>query len=179
ELHPFLAASLEGDAQRMRIQNFGESLQIVNTPVLDELSGAASQAADDRVLEIAKLVEIDLGSAEFETPRRRVARFAHQLRDMQECLGGNAAAIDANATRVDLGIDECDLQTKIRGEEGRRIATRSPADHCQLCREHSHRPMVRRRRPRRGFTPEKPSEDLRKACVRTLPPKDARASALK
>ncbi len=93
------------DAQRVRIDNLGETLDVLNLAVLDELTGAARQPLDDVVLELAELVEIDLRLAELDAPRLRVTRFVEHLRDVQQGLGRNAAAIDADAAGIHFGID--------------------------------------------------------------------------
>jgi hypothetical protein len=51
---------------------------------------------------------------------------------MQQSLRGNASAIDANAAGVRFGVDERGAQTKISGQECRRIATGPSADDHEL-----------------------------------------------
>ena len=55
-----------------------------------------------------------------------------QLRDVQQRLRRNAAAVDADAARVRLGIDERDAQPEIGGEERRGVASRPAADDDKL-----------------------------------------------
>ena len=55
------------DPQRVRVDDLGETLHVLDLAVLDELTGSARQPLDDVVLEVAQLVEID--AAARRTPR--------------------------------------------------------------------------------------------------------------
>ena len=52
--------------QRVSVDDLGEALDVVDLAVLGELSGAGRQPLDDRVLEVAQLVEVDLRLAELD-----------------------------------------------------------------------------------------------------------------
>ena len=75
--------------------------------------------------------------------------FVEHLGDVQQRLRRNAAAIEADAARVLLGIDERDLHPEVGGIERRRVSAGAGADDCNACRHirfHSH--DVQRHSPR-------------------------------
>ena len=57
-----------------------------------------------------------------------------QLRDVQQRLRRNAAAIDADAAGVHLGIDERDAQPEVGGEKRGGVAAGPAADDDELSR---------------------------------------------
>ena len=114
--------------QMMRIDDLGVSLQVLNLAVLDQLSGAARQPVHDAVLEIAQLGQIDRRLAEGNAPLAGVLRLVEEVRHVQERLRRNAAAVDADAAGVDLGIDERRGQTEIRCQKRRRVSAGTGAD---------------------------------------------------
>ena len=72
--------------------------------------------------------------AERDAPRAGVARFVDHLRDVQQRLRRNAAAIEADAAGVLLLVDERHLHAEIGGVEGGRVAARSRAEDRNLRR---------------------------------------------
>ena len=90
--------------------------------------------ADDLVLEVAQLVEIDLRLRELDAEVVRVRRLGDDVGDVQQRLGRNAPAIDAHAARVLLRIDERDLHPAVGRVERRRVSAGAGADDDQLCR---------------------------------------------
>ena len=74
------------DLQGFRIEEFREPLDVVDLPGLAKLARAGREPLHDVVLELAQLVEIDPGLAEFDTPRLRVPRLVDQLRHMEQRL---------------------------------------------------------------------------------------------
>ena len=118
--------------QRVRIDDLGEALNVVDLAMLDELSRPAREPLDDVVLELTQLAEIDLGFTELDAPGFRVSGFIDQLRDVQKGFRRNAPSIDADAARIHFRIDQDDAQTEVRGEKGSCIATRATAHHDKL-----------------------------------------------
>ena len=47
---------------------------------------------------------------------------------MQEGLGGDTAAVQADAAGIGFGVDEGDLQAEVGGQEGRGVAAGPAAD---------------------------------------------------
>ncbi len=132
----FFSTSRPRNAQRVRVGDRGGPLDVLHFPVLDELPGAAGEPLDDVVLEGAQLVEIDARLAELDAPRLRVARFIHDLGDVQQGLGRNAPAVDADAARIHLRVDERHRQPEIGREERSRVPSRAAADDDELGVDH-------------------------------------------
>ena len=63
----------------------------------------------------------------------RMLRLGEQLGDVQQRLGGNAAAVRADAARVDLLVDQRDRHAEVGGEERGRVAARPRAQHDEWC----------------------------------------------
>ena len=98
----------------------------------DDLAGAARQLLDDAVLEVAELVDVDLGVAELDAPLLGVLRFVEELGDVQQRLRRNAAAIQAHAAGVLLVVDERDLHAEVGGIERGRVPTGARPNHCDV-----------------------------------------------
>src|SRR5262249_27573417 len=145
----------EPDAQVVRVEQLGVALQIFDLAKLHQLAGAVGQPLDDVVLEGAQLVEIDLRLGELDAPRCRMTRFVDHLGDVEQRLRGNAAAIDAHAAGIQLGIDERGAETEIGGEERGGVSTGTAADDNELSRDHTK--PGRSGRPGRPGRSEEPS----------------------
>ena len=115
------------DRQRLRVGKCSRSANVADLTVLLNLSKTAGHLLYDFVFERSKLVEIDVWIRECHAPRRRVLRIADQFRDVQQCFGRNASAIQAHAARIRFGIDECDVHAKIRRVKRRGVAARTGA----------------------------------------------------
>src|SRR6185369_15850438 len=122
------------DVQRSRVAEAGHALDVLNLAQVTHLPRARRQLPDDLVLEGPELVEIDLGLFERDPEIRRMRGFADDVGDMQQRLRWNAAAVDADAARVLLRIDERDLHAAVGGVKGCGISTRSCPNHNKLCR---------------------------------------------
>ncbi|HXI30382.1 MAG TPA: FAD-dependent oxidoreductase, partial [Vicinamibacterales bacterium] len=68
-------------------------------------------------VEFAELRQIDLRLVELDAPGFRVTRFVDQLRDVQQRLRRNAAAVDTDAAGIDLRVDQRGGQSEIGGEK--------------------------------------------------------------
>ena len=97
-----------------------------------DLAYAARQLVDHALLECAQLVDVNLRLREGDAPRAGVARFVNHLRDMQQRFRWDAAAIETDAARVLLHVDERDLHAEVGGVEGRRVAARPRAEDGKL-----------------------------------------------
>ena len=128
ELQLLVAARGQIHLQVMRVDDFGEPLQITHLPMFHELAGAAGQPLDDVVLEGAELREVDLRLPEFNSPCLRVARFVDQLGDVQQRLGRDAAAIDADAAGIHFRVDERGRKSEIGGEKCCGVSPGTAAD---------------------------------------------------
>ena len=80
-------------------------------------------------LKRAQLVDVDLRRRRRSTPHADGVRgFVEHLGDVQQRLRRDAAAVDADAARVRLAVDERDLQPAVGGVEGGRVAAGTGAD---------------------------------------------------
>jgi len=95
-------------------------------------SQAAGQFADHRVLEVSKLVEVDVRLAERHAMFTEMRGRVDHLADVQERLGGDAADIQADPADRAVALDQRDLQTQVGGAEGRRVAGWPGAEHGQV-----------------------------------------------
>ena len=139
ELHGLLAAGHELHAQVVRVDDLGPALEVLDLAVLDELAGAARQPLDDVVLELAQLGEIDLRLAELDAPRLRVARLVDELRDVQQRLRRNAAAVHADAARIQLPDRRARRRAEIGGQKRGGVPARAAADDDELSGDHTTR----------------------------------------
>ena len=126
------------DPQRVRTEDLGVALDVLYLPVLHQLASAAGQPLDDIVLELAQLREVDRRLGELHAPRARMTRLGHHLRDVQQCLGRDAAAVHADAARVLLGIDQGHGEPEIGGQKCRGVAARAGADNHELGSQCAH-----------------------------------------
>src|SRR5208337_667423 len=78
-------------------------------------------------LECAQLCQVDFRLGKFHTPTRRVLALVDQRRYVEQRLGRNAAAIQANSARVLFRIDEGDVEAEVGTEESRGVTTRAAA----------------------------------------------------
>jgi hypothetical protein len=91
-----------------------------------DLADATRQLVDDSLLEGAQLIEIDFRIAERHAPRAGVPRFVDHLGHVQQRLRRYAAAIQADAARILLHVDERDLHAEIGGVERPQRSRRAP-----------------------------------------------------
>ena len=58
--------------------------------------------------------------------------FLDQLGNVQQCLGRNAAAIEANPARVSFWVNERYVHAEISGEKGSGVSTGTAANDCDF-----------------------------------------------
>ena len=116
------------DLQGVGIEEAGASLHVGQLPRPDELTQALRHLGDDLILPTPQLVDIYLRFGELDAPVLGFPRFVEQLGNVQEGLGGDAASVEANATWMGFGIDQCDVQPQVRGLKGGDVAARAAAD---------------------------------------------------
>jgi hypothetical protein len=109
----------------VRIDDFGDTLDVLHLAELDQLSGAARQPLDDRVLEVAQLFEIDPRFTELDAPRLRVPRFVNQVGDVQQCLGRNASATRRRPPGLTSGSTSA-TEPQVRAQKRRALAAGRP-----------------------------------------------------
>src|SRR5262245_29511079 len=119
EAERFLTTAALPDEKSVSVEDLRQAAHVLDLPVLHQLACSASQPLHYLILERTKLVEIDARLAEFEPPRSCMPNLAQQLRDMQQRLRWNAAAIHAHSAGVGLRIDQRNVQSEIRRTECR------------------------------------------------------------
>ena len=89
---------------------------------------AAGEAPDDAVLELADLVDVDLRRLEGDARLAQLGRLGHDLGDVQQRLGRDAADVQADAAELLAAVDQGDGQAEVGGAERRRVAARAAAE---------------------------------------------------
>ena len=128
----FLLAVGQVDVDGAAVAEGGHALEVLDLAQVAHLPRPRGQRADDLVLEVAQLVEIDLGLAELDAEILRVRRLADHVGDVQQRLGRDAAAIDADAAGILLRIDERDLHPAVGRVEGGCVSAGTGADDDKL-----------------------------------------------
>ena len=104
----------------------------MHLPLLRENAEATGELLDDALFERTQASEIDLGRNEIDSPIFRVLCFLDQFCDVQECLRGNAAAVEADTAGIQFRVDEGDGHAEIGGEECSGISTGAATDDCNV-----------------------------------------------
>ena len=107
-----------------------------------ELAESAGQLRDHVVLPDPHAVHVHGGLCEGHAQLRGLARLVHHVRDVQERLRGDAAAVEADAAGVGLRVDERDVQPLLRGQERGGVAAgaRAQDGDAQRCVGHANPP---------------------------------------
>ena len=100
--------------------------------LLREHRQAADQLADDLVLPLEQLGQLDFRRTEIDAMRAHLADFVDDLGGMQQRLGGNAAHVEADAAQHGPAFDQRDLEAEIRGAERGGVAAGTGTQHQQL-----------------------------------------------
>src|SRR6266550_4661730 len=107
--------ALAGDLEGARVAKTRSALDVGNLPLLRQLSEAPGQLVHDLRLESAQAIDVNLRRSEGDAPGFRVPGLVEYFRHVQQRLRGDAPAIQADAARIDLRIDERHLHPEIRG----------------------------------------------------------------
>ncbi len=118
--------------QRGRVHKARLALDVGDLALLGHHAQAAGQLGHHAFLEGAQFGHVDLRLAKFHAPIRRVLAFGDQRRHVQQRLGRNAAAIQANSAGVLFKIDEGDVKAKVGAEESSGVTAGSAANHCNF-----------------------------------------------
>ena len=94
------------DVERVRVAERGHALDVLDLAQVADLAGAGGELADDLVLEVAQLVEIDRRLGELDAEVFGVGRLGDHVGDVQQRLRRDAAAVDADAAGVLFRIDQ-------------------------------------------------------------------------
>ena len=116
-------------AERVGVGEPGAALDEIDIPLFAKLAESAGQLLDHALLPRADLVRVELRVAEHDAPARRFLCFVEDRRDVEKRLRRDTAAIQADAARVDVLIDQRDLHAQVGCQECRRISAGPGADH--------------------------------------------------
>ena len=109
-----------------------ERPQHADAPALRQLRHALGEPVHDLALPGAQPLEVDLGRGEAHTEPLGLPRLADDARGVEQRLGWDAAAEEADAPELRFGVNEGDLDAEVRGPEGGRVTAWPPADDDQL-----------------------------------------------
>jgi|GEM_PF-5265693 len=140
------------------------AVYVVDLAHLRQLAESAGEVADDLVLERHQFLQVDFRRLEFDAPLFRLLGFLDQLGDVQQGLGGNAAAVQAHAAGVFLGVDQRHVHAVVGREKGCRISAWSTAKHNKFNR-FAH-PLCIRLRLLRSTTGGVRTTEERKRCTK-------------
>src|SRR5690606_25459907 len=143
QLHRFTASGDDGGAELQHLlAAFSLDLEVIgiheascalydlHLARLGHTGQPAGELAHNTVFVGAKLVEIDGRLAKRNTVGSQTARFVQDRNTVQQCLGRNAADIQADAAQCRVALNEHDLEPKVRRAEGGRVpAGTRPQDH--------------------------------------------------
>jgi hypothetical protein len=86
--------------------------------LLAERTEPAGELADDLVLPVAQLIDVDLRPVERDTDGTGLFGFVDDLGGMEEGLAGDAPLEEADAAGVGLEVDEGDIEAVVSRHEG-------------------------------------------------------------
>ena len=114
-------------------RNGGHALEVLDLAQVADLAGAGGSVPTTLFLKSRSLSRSIFGFCELDAEVFRVRRLVDDVGDVEQRLGRDAAAIDADAAGVLLRIDEGDLHPAVGGVERRRVAAGTRADDDELC----------------------------------------------
>ena len=120
------------DPQRGGILKRRAALNVFHVALLGKLSQSSGKLLDHTFFPGAQPSQIDLRRRKFDPPVLSLLGFFNQLGDVQQRLRRNAAAVEAHAARVRLGIDQRHLHAEIGGQKGGCVAAWSAADYSDV-----------------------------------------------
>ena len=120
------------DLDRVRAGELAGAAHDLDLALLGQRLQAAGEPADDAVLELADLVDVDLRRLEGDAGLAELGGLGHHLGDVQQRLGRDAADVQADAAELLAAVDQGDAQPEIGGAEGGRVAARAAAEHGDL-----------------------------------------------
>jgi hypothetical protein len=107
---------------------------VVDLVLLEQEPDAAVQAAGDRAAAADHLLKVDLDrvGVDHDAPLLAVGdRLLVELRVVQQCLGRDAAPVEADASEV-VPFDDGGLETELRGANRANVSAGSAADHDEV-----------------------------------------------
>ncbi len=100
---------------------------------LGQLPYAGTEFLQDRIFPGPQLVEIDPRFTETDTAVSRVAGLEDELGGVEQCLGRDTSAVQANAPEAVIFLDENDLLAVVRRVKRRCVTAGPGADNYEIC----------------------------------------------
>src|SRR5260370_15997686 len=132
ESQAFFATGGLCNFHRGGIHECGFTLYELDLALFRELSKSAGQLVDDSFFPSAELVEIDFGLSEFYAPVLRLLGFFEQLGHVQQSLGRDAAAIEADAARGYFRIDQRNFHAQVGSQKRGGVSAGTATDYSQM-----------------------------------------------
>ena len=110
------------DAQGLRAFEIAASRQHLHAALFGQEADPAGKFVHDGVFPGAQFVQFDLRRAEGDAAMGGFPGFADHLGGVQQGLGGNAAAIEANAAQFFVLFDKKNFFAKVGGVKGGGVA---------------------------------------------------------
>ena len=121
------------DAQGLRAFEIAAPGQDLHAALFGQETDPAGKFVHDGVFPGAQFVHFDLGRAEGDAAMGGFPGLADHFGGVQQGLGGNAAAIEANAAQLFVLFDEKNFFAEVGGVKGGGVAARARAQNHNLC----------------------------------------------
>ena len=127
------------DAQGLRVLEIAPPGQDLHAALFGQERHAAGQLFDDGIFPGAQFVQLNLRRAEGDAALGRFARLDNHFGGVQQGLGGNAAAIQADAAEFLVLLDQQHFFAQIGGVKSRGVTAGSRAQHHNFSMNRIHR----------------------------------------
>ena len=122
-----LLALLGFDAQTLRAFKIAAAVNDLHIALLREHGDAAAKLLNDGFLPFAQLGDVNFGRFKNNAAMGGFARAGNAVDGVQQRLGRDAAAIEADAAEAFVALDENDFFAEVGGVKRRRITARAAA----------------------------------------------------
>jgi hypothetical protein len=117
----------------VRAHELAEPRDHLDLALLREHRQTADELADDLVLPLEQLRQVDRGRREGNAVRAHLLDLVDDLGRVQQGLGGNASDVEADSAQHRPALDERDLEAEIGRAECGGVTAGARAEHEQLC----------------------------------------------
>ena len=111
------------------IDELADAAHHLNLACLGHAREAGGEFADHFLFPATQFVEINLRLAKADAVFGQCGGFIGHRRDMQQCLGGNAADVQTNPAEFRVTLNKNDFHAQIGGAECRRVAAGARTQH--------------------------------------------------
>ena len=135
ELLPLLVLNAQG----LRAFKVGLALNDLHIAHLGQLGHARPELGENRFLPHPQLRQIHRGRRERDAAMIGFPGRSDLVRGVEQCLGRNAAAIQANPAEPFVALDEHDFLAQVRRVKGRRVSAGASAENYNFSFDWIHR----------------------------------------